>query len=263
MKRREFIKLTAAAFAAPYFFSKNLWAEGRANRKVLVLGIDGLAPDTAFRMAMNGELPNIKKFLESGYLHKMNTTPPPQSPVAWSNFTTGNNPGKHGIYDFIHRYPETYTPYLSTSEKEPGGLYIKFGTWKIPLIPSRIVNARKGKPFWSYLEENNIPSFIIKIPSNFPPSGNTVRSLSGLGTPDIKGTNGEFSLYTNIEKVLSKDIEGGKIYPVSVVDGYVLIRAKAEKNQLDIKILGFSDSNHPAQKYSESFPVSSFKKLIK
>ncbi len=214
MKRREFIKLTAAAFAAPYFFSRNLWAENRANQKVLVLGIDGLAPDTAFRMAMNGELPNIKKFLESGYLHKMNTTPPPQSPVAWASFITGRDPGGYGIYDFIHRDPKTYMPKFSQSDSIPASHFVKLGSWKIPLKGGKIVLNRGGKAFWEYLEAADIDSTVFKVPANYPPSETKARTVSGIGTPDLLGTYGTYYLYTSDEREAQQDLSGARIFYV-------------------------------------------------
>ncbi len=61
------------------------------------------------------------------------TSMPPQSPVAWSTFITGLDPGAHGIFDFIHRDPKTMTPYLSTTRTEPPGHPITSGQWQFPL----------------------------------------------------------------------------------------------------------------------------------
>ena len=42
-----------------------------------------------------------------------------------------------------------------------------------------------------------IETTIVRMPANFPPSGRATRELSGMGTPDLLGTYGTFSLYTS------------------------------------------------------------------
>jgi predicted AlkP superfamily phosphohydrolase/phosphomutase len=183
--------------------------------------MDGLDPELLIEFVNKGELPNFKKLMEMGSFKKLKTSHPPQSPVAWSNFITGNNPGKHGIYDFIHRDPKSYNIYLSTSKIINSRWNIKIGNWKIPIIRSKIELTRKGKPFWAYLEDSGIPAFIIKIPSSFPPDAKKARVLSGLGTPDIKGTNGEFSIYTDKLDTDFESVEGGNIYRVTIIDNSI------------------------------------------
>lgn len=212
MKRREFLKLSAAAFAAPYFFSRNLFGSNRANQKVLVLGFDGMDPHIVHQMVKMGELPNIRKFLESGYLNRMNTTPPPQSPVAWGSFITGKDPGGYGIYDFIHRDPETYMPKFSQSDSLPASHFVKLGSWKIPLKGGKIVLNRGGRAFWEYLEAADIDSTVFKVPSNYPPEESKARTLAGMGTPDLLGTYGTYYLFTSDEDEAQKDLSGARVY---------------------------------------------------
>ena len=45
-----------------------------------------------------GLLPNFKKLKEEGTFAPLRSTEPPISPVAWSTFATGVNPGKHNIF---------------------------------------------------------------------------------------------------------------------------------------------------------------------
>ena len=51
---------------------------------------------------------------EAQGVRSLGTSTPPQSPVAWSNFITGRNPGGHGVFDFIHRDAEKYEIAAST-----------------------------------------------------------------------------------------------------------------------------------------------------
>ncbi len=76
-------------------------------------------------------MPNFKKLADSGGFTALGTSIPPQSPVAWSNFITGTDSGGHGIFDFIHRHPETMTPYLSTSAATAGTMW-KVGKYHFP-----------------------------------------------------------------------------------------------------------------------------------
>src|SRR3954471_23425485 len=75
--------------------------EGRAVKKVIVIGLDGLEPKIVETMLAAGELPNLEALGRLGGRSRVATTSPAQTPVAWSTFATGTNPGGHGIFDFI------------------------------------------------------------------------------------------------------------------------------------------------------------------
>jgi predicted AlkP superfamily phosphohydrolase/phosphomutase len=66
---------------------------------------------------------------EDGAFSPLETSIPPQSPVAWSDFITGLDSGGHGIFDFLHRDPETMLPYLSTTRTESPGRILTLGRW--------------------------------------------------------------------------------------------------------------------------------------
>jgi predicted AlkP superfamily phosphohydrolase/phosphomutase len=87
-------------------------------RKVIVLGFDGLDHALTEQMINSGRLPGFARLANSGGFAPLGTTVPPQSPVAWSTFITGLDPGGHGIFDFVHRDPKTMLPYLSTTRTE-------------------------------------------------------------------------------------------------------------------------------------------------
>ena len=108
MKRRDFIKSTGTIAAAAPFM--NFGAGAVNNKKMLILGFDGMDPMVVYDMMNRGELPNLKKLAQRGFFSMMRTTIPPQSPVAWGSFITGSDPGAYGIFDFVHRDPETYFP---------------------------------------------------------------------------------------------------------------------------------------------------------
>ncbi|HMB69517.1 MAG TPA: alkaline phosphatase family protein, partial [bacterium] len=188
-------------------------------KKVIVLGFDGLDPDMVREMVDEGRLPNIAAMAKSGTLADLGTSIPPQSPVAWSNFITGMDSGGHGIFDFMHRHPETMIPYLSTSEPIPADREpLKVGKYQIPLSGGGYALLRHGTPFWETLEENGVRTMIIRMPANFPVTGTASFELSGMSTPDVRGTYGSFSYYTSNrqEKAKLGKVGGGTVYAVRV-----------------------------------------------
>lgn len=203
-------------------------------KKVLVLGFDGMDPKILKTLVQEGKLPNFEHLMKTGDFKPLGTSMPPQSPVAWANFITGMNPGGHGIFDFIHRDPETMVPYLSTSKTESASKTISIGSWIIPLSSGKVSLLRHGKAFWEYLEEKGIPTTIFRVPANFPPVDTKmpVYQLSGMGTPDIQGTYGTFSFYTDKPDEYGKDISGGKVFPVEIDDNKFEAKLPGPKNTL-------------------------------
>lgn len=209
MKRREFIKNTAVVLAAAPFMN---FASNHSSNRMIVLGFDGMDHSIVWRLMQKGELPNMQKLAQSGTFNAMQTTIPPQSPVAWGSFITGADPGVFGIYDFLHRDPQTYIPKFSQSDTLPASWHIKLGKYNIPLKSSRILLKREGKAFWDYLEERDIEATIFKIPSNFPPSESNQRTISGMGTPSLRDGYGLYTIYTSDEEESLKDISPHFMY---------------------------------------------------
>lgn len=209
-------------------------AETATTKKVIVLGFDGMDPKILKNLVEEGKLANFEHLMKIGDFKPLGTSIPPQSPVAWSNFITGMNPGGHGIFDFIHRDPETMIPYLSTSKTESAEKTISIGSWIIPLSSGKVTLLRHGRAFWEYLDEKGVPTTIFRVPANFPPADTKmpVYQLSGMGTPDIQGTYGTFSFYTDKPDEYGKDISGGKVFPVEVVGNRVEAKLPGPKNTL-------------------------------
>lgn len=216
---------TIAALLIIFHCSNN----ASVNNKVLVLGIDGMDPLILGELMDAGKMPNFSLLAEHGEYAELQSSTPPQSPVAWANFITGMDPGGHGIFDFVHRYPETLMPYLSVSETVPASWSFTLGNWTIPLRGGTVKNLRKGKAFWEILEEHDIPTMILGIPSNFPPI-NKGKSLSGMGTPDILGSYGEFTFFTSDTATAFDDISGGRVVRVTVENNVIKTSFKGSAN---------------------------------
>ena len=203
-------------------------AKSSGGKKVIVLGFDGMDYSLTKQLMSDGTLPNFSRLAKEGSYSPLGTTAPPLSPVAWSTFITGMDPGGHGIFDFVHRDPETMIPYLSTSITEPATIR-KIGNCQIPTGGGETVLMRKGTPFWEVLEANGIETNVIRMPANFPPTGTATRELSGMGTPDVLGTYGTYSFYTSVLFPFpGKTISTGKVYEAwpDEIDG--VVRAPSE-----------------------------------
>jgi predicted AlkP superfamily phosphohydrolase/phosphomutase len=165
-----------------YLFVKDKKEESaeKYNHKIIILGFDGLSPKITERLMLEGKLPNFLKLKQMGDYQHLATTNPPQSPVAWSSFATGKNPGKHGVFDFILRDPKDYSISLSLSHLQKDK-------------PKTVLQA---KGFWWYTSQKKVPTIVLGCPLTFPPEKIYGRMLSGMGVPDIRGTEGTFSFYT-------------------------------------------------------------------
>jgi predicted AlkP superfamily phosphohydrolase/phosphomutase len=190
--------------------------------RLVVLGFDGLDYGLTGDLMARGRLPHFSRLAERGTFAPLGSSIPPQSPVAWSTFITGLDPGGHGIFDFVHRDPATLEPYLSTTRTEPARRRVRFGRWQLPLSGGSVELLRKGQPFWDVLERRGIPTTIIRMPANFPPSGSATRELSGMGTPDVLGSYGTFSFYTSEPFAFrGRTVSGGAVHRVEVTGGAV------------------------------------------
>lgn len=214
MNRREFLK-RAAAGSALLAVKAGCGRAFSGKRRVLVVAFDGLDPALVRRFMSRRLMPNTKRLMEMGSMRNLATSNPPQSPVAWSEFITGGGPEVHGIFDFVHRNPSTIQPYLSTSRVDPPEKTLDVGNLRLPLSGGGVRLLRTGEPFWKNLLEKGVPVTMVKLPVEFPaPRDRGGRFLSGMGTPDITGSQGSFTFYTDDPRSLSDDTSGGVVIPV-------------------------------------------------
>lgn len=178
--------------------------------KVVVLGFDGVDPDLVKRYMLEGALPNIARLSREGTFQELGTTNPPESPVSWASFATGTNPGKHGIFDFLKRDPNTYFPDIALITREKP----RFLWGLIPIKRARIINNRKGDTFYKLAALNGMKVTLIRMPLDFPPEEMPRgKLLAGLGIPDIRGTWGTFFYFaTDLSRWEAGNTEfGGKL----------------------------------------------------
>ncbi len=180
-------------------------------RRVIVLGLDGLDPKIAQEMMDRGELPNFKALSEEGCFKPLRTTIPSLSPVAWSTFSTGANPGKHAIFDFIVPDRKTYLPTLSSSHIGNASRSIKIGKYNLPLGKPELRLLRKSTPFWKILGKNFVFSQVLRVPITFPAEKFYGTCLSAMCAPDLKGTQGSFTYFTSAADEDARHIGGVQV----------------------------------------------------
>jgi predicted AlkP superfamily phosphohydrolase/phosphomutase len=92
-----------------------------ARERVIVVGFDGVDARRTEQWMNEGKLPNLAKLRAEGTFRPLRPTVPAQTPVSWSTFSTGIDPGRTGIFDFLRRDPKTYLPFFAAFDetKEP------------------------------------------------------------------------------------------------------------------------------------------------
>ena len=224
-------------------------AENPDEMKVLVLGMDGLDPQLLNQLMSEDRLPNFSRLAALGSYSPFGTSMPPQSPVAWSNFISGSNPGTHQIYDFVHRYPESpdpvfpnVMPYSSGSEvygpADPDDAWT-IGKWRIPLESGGIKNTRQGDAFWNHLLSDGVDATIYRMPANYPPpkpeevpGPGHLKVLCGMGTPDLLGGYGDFTCYKQDMAEDVKRAAGGVFIRLDVQDDRAVAELEGPDNYL-------------------------------
>ena len=114
-------------------------------RKVVVIGPDGTPLSLISSLIAEGELPNFARIFEGGSVRPMTSAIPAVSSVAWSCFMTGKNPGKHGIYGFLDRKPNSYDTYIPNS------------------------NVMRSETLWEILSRHGKRVVVMNVPVTYPP----------------------------------------------------------------------------------------------
>lgn len=179
-------------------------------KRVIVVGLDGLEPSIAEPLLAAGELPNLARLKAQGGSSRVATTSPAQTPVAWSTFATGVNPGGHGIFDFLRRDPATYRPDISLTRHEPATAF----------RPPRAVNLRRGSTIWGELSNHGIASTVIRCPGTYPAEPIRGKILSGMGVPDLRGGFGTATVYSMTPG--AKALEGERLVALAPTSDRVI-----------------------------------------
>lgn len=130
--------------------------------KVVVIGLDGATLTLLEPWMEQGKLPNMAKLAREGSCGYLESTPEKLSPAAWTSFSTGVNPGRHGIFHFFT---------------------VDAGTLKV-----RINNAtqRRVEPFWNLAGRAGKRVCVINVPVTYPADKINGCMISGWDAPSIQ-----------------------------------------------------------------------------
>lgn len=143
------------------------------SNKVFVLGLDGGTLELIKPWALSGKLPNFAELLDKGTFGELNSTIPPVTAPAWTSFSTGKNPGKHGIYDFVALDTKNYNlNYLNSDNC-------------------------KSETVWDIISRHDKVVCVINVPMTYPPHTVNGTLITGMMTP---GLDSEFVYPPELQK---------------------------------------------------------------
>lgn len=131
-----------------------------APHRMLVIGLDGASFDLIQPWLRSGKLPNMARIMSGGGGGHLRSVLPVVSPAAWASFSTGVNPGKHGVFDFSQRVS---------------------GSYQLRVVTARDIRA---PTIWRLLSEAGRRVAIINVPITYPAESVNGVMITGLGTPD-------------------------------------------------------------------------------
>jgi len=133
---------------------------------LLIVGLDGASYNLCERWIEQGHLPNLARIKHEGRLLPLKSTIPSVSPVAWSTFMTGVNPGEHGVFGFF--VPERTGPYEPPTHFRP-------------------VNSRdcRGERFWEKMNAAGLSTGIVGVPVTYPVQPVNGHMVAGLLAPHL------------------------------------------------------------------------------
>jgi predicted AlkP superfamily phosphohydrolase/phosphomutase len=126
--------------------------------RVLCFGLDGADYDLIRELMAQGRLPTLSRLSREGAFGPLRSTVPPLTPVAWSSFLTGLNPGSHGIFGFSAN-PQRAVLRLESAAN------------------------RAGVPLWRFLGAAGIRSAFVTVPFTYPPEPLAGLLVTGWGGP--------------------------------------------------------------------------------
>jgi predicted AlkP superfamily phosphohydrolase/phosphomutase len=116
----------------------------KKKKRACVIGLDGVPFTFLTNLAQNGVMPTFGDLMESGHLRSMKASLPEISSVSWTDFMTGKDSGRHGIFGFTDLKENSYD--------------LKFPNFYDVKTP----------PFWNTLGEQKKNCIIINQPSTYP-----------------------------------------------------------------------------------------------
>ena len=152
--------------------------------RVLVIGIDGGTFDLIRPWVDAGDIPHIAQLIAEGIHGPLESTIPPVTAPAWATFATGQNPGKHGVFDFIRPMGGDFDLVNSTSIRRP--------------------------TLWHILSQARRTAGVMNVPVTYPPAPINGFAIGGMLSP----TSGGFTYPTDLLNRYAGRLEPYRIAPL-------------------------------------------------
>ncbi|MBL8848187.1 MAG: alkaline phosphatase family protein, partial [Planctomycetaceae bacterium] len=107
----------------------------------------------------------------------------------------------------------TYAPKLSSVEIRTATRTFGIGPLSWTRARPDVRLLRKSRPFWNFLSDYGIFNCILRVPITFPPEKLRGVQLSAMCVPDLRGTQGTFSLFTTRPRS-ETETTGGEVLTV-------------------------------------------------
>lgn len=169
--------------------------------RVFIVGLDGATFDLISPWAEAGNLPNLKRLMDVGAWGHLRTTIPPMTGPAWTSFMTGQNPGQHGIFDWIARRPDSYA--------------------MVPLSAQH----RRARSLWAVASEAGRRVLAFNVPMTYPPEAVNGTMIAGLpavvARPDIANPASAYAEVTGLVDDYILYPDPGQAYSDSGIDAFL------------------------------------------
>jgi predicted AlkP superfamily phosphohydrolase/phosphomutase len=145
---------------------------------LILIGWDAATWDLLAGWAQAGHLPNLNRLMQRGVSASIRSTPLPLSPSAWSTIITGQNPGRHGVFDWFERIP---------------------GSYAVEYVHTGQIGAR---PIWEYFNAGGKTLGVFNVPMIYPAVPLEGFMLSGMAAPNARAASFSYpaDLIASIEK---------------------------------------------------------------
>jgi len=154
--------------------------------RVLVIGLDGATFDVLNPLIESGHMPCLSSLMKSGAYGPLRSTILPGTPMAWSSFATGKNPGKHRIFEFMKRLPGTYD-----------------------MVPTN-ASDREGPDLWTIISRYGRKVGVLNVPYTFPVRPVNGFMVSGMMTPH---GGAEYTYPPSLAHELDEYLGGYQLHP--------------------------------------------------
>jgi predicted AlkP superfamily phosphohydrolase/phosphomutase len=230
--------------------------------KTIIIGFDAFDPVLFERLHGEGKLPRLSKYVENGGYAPFGVSNPPQSEVSWTSIATGLNPGGHGIFDFVHRNPKTY------------GSAVSLLPTKSSAVGTQFIPPHQAQTLFEEAVQDGYQATSLWWPATFPARFESpVRTIPGLGAPDILGRLGVGILFTadpdgegekrktQVEK-LEKTGEGAYRGWFKGPTGKTLTGMKETQLEINLKMTGENTGRLLIEKQAIELETGSWSSLI-